>query len=375
MSALPRPDLPPGPHRDLVAELHELHHRDGWRSLRALARETGVSHTTVSKAFSSTALPSWGVLELLVEAMGGDPREFHAWWLTASAPRTGTHGPGVGIVGRRSELDVVRRHLEGGQGLLLVTGEAGMGKTTLVETACAQVQDIVLVADGRCLPLSAEVPLLPVAEALRQVVRAEGGRVVAAALQRCPAYVREALATVLPEWSTDDSAPEADDRWLRQRLFAGVAELCRALSTEQPFALALEDLHWADDLTLDVVEHLVRHTGASVLGSWRTDDPDVSAGHREWFGRVRRDAVVLTLGPLTEDETVEQVRLIRPAQRPRTPSASTRAAWDSLSSPSSSPTLTRVSRPSWATCSTAGWLHSADRTGLSCPCWESRTDP
>ena len=135
---------------------------------------------------------------------------------------------------------------------------------------------------------------------------------VAAALQRCPAYVREALATVLPEWSTDDSAPEADDRWLRQRLFAGVAELCRALSTERPFALALEDLHWADDLTLDVVEHLVRHTGASVLGSWRTDDPDVSAGHREWFSRVRRDAVVLPLGPLTEDETVEQVRLIRP---------------------------------------------------------------
>ncbi len=75
MSALPRPDLPPGPHRDLVAALHELHHRDGWRSLRALARETGVSHTTVSKAFSSTTLPSWGVLELLVEAMGGDPRE------------------------------------------------------------------------------------------------------------------------------------------------------------------------------------------------------------------------------------------------------------------------------------------------------------
>lgn len=312
MSALPRPDLPPGPHRDLVAALHELHHRDGWRSLRVLARETGVSHTTVSKAFSSTTLPTWGVLELLVEAMGGDPREFHAWWLTASAPQTGTHSPGVGIVGRRSELDVVRRHLEGGQGLLLVTGEAGMGKTTLVETACAQVQDIVLVAAGRCLPLSAEVPLLPMAEALRQVVRAEGGRVVAAALQRCSAYVREALATVLPEWSTDDSAPESDDRWLRQRLFAGVAELCRALSTEQPFALALEDLHWADDLTLDVVEHLVRHTGASVLGSWRTDDPDVSAGHREWFRRVRRDAVVLPLGPLTEDETVEQVRLIRP---------------------------------------------------------------
>ena len=83
---------------------------------------------------------------------------------------------------------------------------------------------------------------------------------------------------MLPEWSTDASVPEADDRWLRQRLFAGVAELCRALSTERPFALALEDLHWADDLTLDLVEHLLRARGRDVLGSWRTDDPDVSAG-------------------------------------------------------------------------------------------------
>ena len=70
MSALPRPSLPPGPHRDLVERLHDLHHRAGWPSLRALARETGVSHTTVSKAFSTATLPTWGTLELLVEALG-----------------------------------------------------------------------------------------------------------------------------------------------------------------------------------------------------------------------------------------------------------------------------------------------------------------
>ena len=81
---------------------------------------------------------------------------------------------------------------------------------------------------------------------------------------------------MLPEWSTDAPVTDPDDRWLRQRLFAGVAELCRALSTEQPFALVLEDLHWADDLTLDVVEHLLRHGEATILGSWRTDDPEVS---------------------------------------------------------------------------------------------------
>ncbi|HYJ26674.1 MAG TPA: ATP-binding protein [Nocardioides sp.] len=312
MSALPRPDLPPGPHRDLVAALHELHHRDGWRSLRVLARETGVSHTTVSKAFSSTTLPSWGVLELLVEAMGGDPATYHGWWLAASAPDIVASRPTTAIAGRRAELDVVRRHLEAGEGLLLITGEAGMGKTTVLETACAQAGDSVLLASGRCLPLSSEVPLLPVAEAVRHVERVEEGAVVAAALEGCPAYVREALSHLLPEWSTVRSAPEADDRWLRQRLFAAVAELWRSLCRGRAFALALEDLHWADDLTLDLVEHLVRHGQVPVVASWRTEDPEVPKGHREWFGRVRRDAVVVPLGSLTEDETLEQLRLLRP---------------------------------------------------------------
>ena len=64
MGALPRPDLPPGPHGDLVDAIHDLRHRAGWPSLRTLAREVGCSHTTVSTVFSSPRLPSWGVLEL-----------------------------------------------------------------------------------------------------------------------------------------------------------------------------------------------------------------------------------------------------------------------------------------------------------------------
>ncbi len=86
MGALPRPDLPIGAHRDLVMALHDLHHRAGWPSLRALAHEAGVSHTTVSKVFSAPGLPTWGALELVVEAMQGDTATFHDFWLDASAP-------------------------------------------------------------------------------------------------------------------------------------------------------------------------------------------------------------------------------------------------------------------------------------------------
>ena len=53
MGALPRPDLAPGPQRELNDALHALHHRAGWPSLRNLASDAGCSHTTVSHVFSS----------------------------------------------------------------------------------------------------------------------------------------------------------------------------------------------------------------------------------------------------------------------------------------------------------------------------------
>src|SRR5688572_12109521 len=101
MSALPRPDVT-GPSRVLNDALHDLHHRAGWPSLRTLARQTGVSHTSVSKAFSRPALPTWGTLELLVEAMGGNTSHFHELWLAASAPTNSSPAPR--IAGRRTEL-------------------------------------------------------------------------------------------------------------------------------------------------------------------------------------------------------------------------------------------------------------------------------
>ena len=61
--------------------------------LAAFAVKTGVSHTTVSKTFSSESLPSWGTLELLVEAMGGDVSGFHELWLSASTPADDPIGP------------------------------------------------------------------------------------------------------------------------------------------------------------------------------------------------------------------------------------------------------------------------------------------
>ncbi len=309
MSALPRPDVT-GPRRVLNDALHDVHHHAGWPSLRMLAKETGVSHTTVSKAFSQPALPSWGTLELLVEAMGGDSAEFHELWLAASVPTGEDRAPAPRIAGRRTELAVVRRHLEAGTGLLLVTGEAGIGKTTLISAAVDSAA--VLVATGHCLPLSTALPLLPIADALRSTRAVDDGTWFDQALDSCPAYVRESLARIIPELQLAGGALDSSDDFARQRLFMAADTILSALSSRRRTALVLEDLHWADATTLDLLAHFTsRPTGVPVLATWRTQDADVSAGHTEWLLRMRRLGMVsdVVLGPLDRAETAEQLRL------------------------------------------------------------------
>lgn len=292
--------------------LHDLHHRAGWPSLRRLAEQTGVSHTTVSKALSSPALPSWGTIELLVEVMGGDVPQARELWLAASAPSSGpgTERGATRIAGRVAELRVVRHHLTSGTGLLLVTGEAGIGKSALVGAAAASTD--VFVAVGRCLHLSREMPLMPVADALRAVLEHDG-RWMAEALAACPTFVATSLARLLPELDDRSGARAPDDLWGLERLFASVASTLRALAEARPLAVHLEDVHWADRSTLDLLTHIINSSsGPPIVATWRVDDPDVSDGHTDWLTRARwTDRVTaVDVPPLTPAETAEQLRLL-----------------------------------------------------------------
>lgn len=312
VGGLPRPELPQGAQRNLIDALHALHHEAGWPSLRALAREAGCSHTTISTVFSSPRLPAWGILELVVEAMGGDVKEFHPLWLAASAPAAPAQ-IAARIAGRRSELVVLRRHLESGNGLLVVAGEAGIGKTRLVETAASQASDV-FVARGACLPLSAQVPLLPVIDALRHLFEADGGQRFKEALAECPAYVGTALRRLLPELDDMVPAPPVpDDEWRRQRLLSAVGAVLSALAAARPNAVVLEDLHWADSTTLDLVEHLLsRAPPFPLVATYRQGDPSTSTATGDWLGRIQRLRAVTTieLEPLTRDESAEQLALL-----------------------------------------------------------------
>lgn len=164
MAALPRPVVADGPVRVLFDELHALHHRAGWPSLRAIAKDVGCSHTTVSSVFSEPRVPRWGMLELIVESLGGDTDTFHRLWLAASAtaqsanggPTAGdaehhlAAGPApnqpapvpprqlisdvIGFTGRTAELARLDALVPDGASttsVVVISGTAGVGKTAL----------------------------------------------------------------------------------------------------------------------------------------------------------------------------------------------------------------------------------------------------
>ena len=269
-----------------------------------------------------------------MEAMGGSRAEFHALWLAASSSSSdddAAPAPSPGIAGRRAELAVVRDHLDGHGGLLVVTGEAGIGKSTLVDAAAVLTETRVAV--GRCLPLSTDVPLMPVVELLRSIHDADEGRWIGEALSDCPAYAREALARLLPELGA--AAASTDDvDFAQQHLYAAVAAVLARLAATRPLAVVVEDLHVSDATTLDLLEYVLsRDVDVPVTVTWRLDHQRVQRWRSEWLARVQALPGVRTmsLGPLTLEETRDQLRLAgwldgtttRP--RPADPRAVTRA--------------------------------------------------
>ncbi len=311
MGALPRPDLPPGAHRDLVDALHDLHHRAGWPSLRRIAAAAQYSHTTVSAVFSTDRPPSWDVLAAVVTALDGDEADFHARWLAATTPADGSPPPP--LAGRREELATLHGFARRPDGLFLVLGQPGIGKTRLLDAVVDTTDTTVLLA--RALPLSRGDPLMPIAALLRTALRRDDGTWMKQALAECPPFVRDALALLLPEIAVRVPPPDTPGQgeWARQRLFSAVSMGLAALAAERPTLAVLDDLHWADATTLDYLEfHLAADTGPPLLTTWRTDDPDIPTHAQQWRTRITRHPTVdtLRLVPLTAEETADQLTLL-----------------------------------------------------------------
>jgi DNA-binding CsgD family transcriptional regulator len=218
------------------------------------------------------------------------------------------------FVGRERELARLQTALSEQVRLVLVVGDAGIGKTRFVSEGLARAAEGgMLTISGGCLPLAEKLPLLPVADALGELSRLDDGRPFWAALEAAPAYVRPEVARLLPMLgAAEPGASEAGEGWQRQRLFAGVAELLSGVARRSRVAVLIEDVHWADTATLDFLTYLTRAGLAGavpVVVTCRSDEVPLDAEVADWLIQVRRNVAVeeIRLGLLSQGEVAEQV--------------------------------------------------------------------
>jgi ABC-type oligopeptide transport system substrate-binding subunit/DNA-binding SARP family transcriptional activator len=168
------------------------------------------------------------------------------------------------LVGRERELAFLNRRWQeaeaGRGGLVLVSGEAGVGKTRLVEEfAHSRSWQGTRVLCGRCYEFERMLPYQPLAEALRTTLPA----LTSSAPGDLPAWILREIARLVPEVLEArpdlEATPAIRSDEERARLFDGVTRFVVALAAHETQLIVLEDLHWATASTLQLVHYLVRH--------------------------------------------------------------------------------------------------------------------
>jgi len=181
------------------------------------------------------------------------------------------------FVGRRAEIASLTALLERARdsepGFAIVAGEAGVGKTRLVTELAGQAADSgFTVLAGHCVELGAEgLPLAPLIDALRTLARTTARTELADVLG--PA--RRGLGRLLPELDPGGAAEPAADGIQVSQLLELVLGLLGRLSARRPLLLVLEDLHWSDQSTRELVAFLIRSLrGVRVvlLATYRSDE-------------------------------------------------------------------------------------------------------
>jgi serine/threonine protein kinase/tetratricopeptide (TPR) repeat protein len=207
--------------------------------------------------------------------------------LASTGPRPRAYLYRPGFAGRSEALSELRRHLEGLEGgagdLVLVGGQSGIGKTRLIlelarQTRLSRVQVLV----GECAPGGAPLqalrgPLQVVADRCREKGLEETERLLGRRGKLLALYAPSLAG--LPGQEAYPEPAELPAEAARLRLFVYLADSLAALAEDRPVLLLLDDLHWADELTLRWLElaletRRLERGALLVVGTYRTEEVD-----------------------------------------------------------------------------------------------------
>src|ERR1017187_5671621 len=209
--------------------------------------------------------------------------------------------PSSGVcVGRLIELDRLGSALaalpERGAATVLLGGDAGMGKSRLIEEVCAGARNGgALVAVGGCTPAEGGgLPSGPVVGVLRDVARQLAPGEVAGVL----GFAQRSLGLAAP--AVDDADPESApaNGLVKTKLFEALLQSVDKLTQRAPVVLIFEDLQWADSASIEVIDFLTRNLHdrpALLVATYRADEVDRGGALRRLLAELGRHARVSQL--------------------------------------------------------------------------------
>jgi class 3 adenylate cyclase/tetratricopeptide (TPR) repeat protein len=249
-------------------------------------------------------------------AAKGKAEPVPAWIARAATEEPGARGVSglsAPLIGRDEELDVlgaVARRVERDciPQLVTVFGQAGVGKSRLLRELVERLPHT-LVLRGRCLPYGEGITYRPLAEAAKAragILETDPADAALAKLREtverdAPEHatrVLEAFAWTIGLWMPDASADGYD---VAPRLHEAWRRYLDALGRAGPTILVVEDIHWASDPLLDLLEHVadtLADTSVLIVCAAR---PELLESRPTW-GAAKQNATALTIGPLDGDE-------------------------------------------------------------------------
>ena len=231
----------------------------------------------------------------------------------------------MGFVGRDEALARMRRWLQktlsGERQIVFVTGEAGIGKTALVDTFARYVgfDRSIRISTGQCLEqFGVGEAYMPILEAIGRLCR-EDEHVVEVLRAHAPMWLMQ-MPSLLSNSEREALSREVSGA-TRERMLREMGEALEALAADQPLVLILEDLHWSDYATLDLISYIATQRQPAhlmVIGTYRTVELIVS-GHplkavkQELLGKQQCEE--LPLAYLNEEAIAKYLSVRFPANR------------------------------------------------------------
>lgn len=224
------------------------------------------------------------------------------------------------FVGRQAEyatlVNAYRRARSAGLQVVTLAGKAGMGKTRLAEQfipwAATQGADVLV---GRSYETSGGLSYQPLTQLLRQRIEREN-----APDDLLSDLWLSQLTRLLPELRDrypDLPEPTQEENTARQHLFEAITRLGQALAARHPLVLFLEDWHWADSASRDMLQYAVQrwaeeHTPILVLLTLRHEVVIESPDTQRWLTQLKRTVSVtpLTIDALSPTETTQLVHML-----------------------------------------------------------------